>query len=81
MPAKNPPMMICKLVNLGNTVGVTVPAAYRRKLNWRRGDHVTVQLVENDGGQPLELRIWSIEHVSQQPTPRIGQTALTKTGR
>ena len=45
MSARKPPMLICKLVHIGNATGVTVPAAYRRQLNWRRGDHVSMTLM------------------------------------
>jgi bifunctional DNA-binding transcriptional regulator/antitoxin component of YhaV-PrlF toxin-antitoxin module len=74
-------MLICKLLNIGNTIGVTVPAAYRRLLNWRRGDHVSMKLIVNEDGKAIELRIWSIEHASQQPETNPGKTTLTKAGR
>lgn len=74
-------MLIGKVVMIGNTMGVVVPAAYRRVLNWRRGDHVAVQVMTDEEGQPLALKVWSVEHASPEPQIRIGQTALTKTRR
>jgi antitoxin component of MazEF toxin-antitoxin module len=53
-------MMICKLIKVGNTMAISVPAAYRRQLRWLQGEPVAIQLIESDSLQPVALRIWSI---------------------
>jgi bifunctional DNA-binding transcriptional regulator/antitoxin component of YhaV-PrlF toxin-antitoxin module len=71
-------MMICKLLNVGNTIAVSVPAAYRRQLNWKRGDRVALQLVENDEQQPVAMRIWSVESGIHEPEIQPNQIRLAK---
>jgi bifunctional DNA-binding transcriptional regulator/antitoxin component of YhaV-PrlF toxin-antitoxin module len=40
-------MHVCKLYNQGCSMGVTVPAPYRRALGWKFGDLVYLELTKD----------------------------------
>lgn len=69
-------MLVGKLFSVGNTVAVAVPAAYRRRLNWRRGNHVAIAVVGGVDGAPVELRVWSVERVIENAGSEGEQIAL-----
>lgn len=78
MPAKGAELILVKLIYIGNAVAVTVPAAMRRALGWKRGDHMAVQLVRDEDGHKTAIRIWSIENGIHYPEWKENQTTLRK---
>ena len=70
MPARNPRMLFVKLLYIGHSVVVAVPAAYRRKLGWRAGDHVVAEIDEGDGRFAPSLKYRSVQRAIEEPHPK-----------
>jgi len=71
-------MDICKLYQVGNSVGMTIPAWYRRELGWRLGTHVYIEIEEH-----TRLTVRSVES-APKTTPSLaasGPGRLTKVTR
>jgi len=41
-------VQICKLYNVGHSIAVTIPGYYRRRLGWRLGTYVYLEITGDD---------------------------------
>lgn len=67
-------MQIGTLTEVGNGLAITVPAAYRRKLGWLKGEKLVLVLEDTPGETAAcVLRIWSINNaIRQGPQAKAG---------